>query len=173
MNKYKRMILESYLYHNIKNGIINESAIFEVDKDDEDDEYIEMDDDDFEDDEDFDDDDDFEDDEDFGDDEDSDEGDEDSHKKNSKNKSNKVTKARRSEVLSWLMQKSKDGRESYKINHADIVRRLYNPQNQDEEDSYRSLFSRKLHQKSNGEGGVYRFTDEELNQIWSIKNNFF
>lgn len=151
MNKYKRMILESYLYHNIKNGIINESAIFEVDKDDEDDEYIEMDDDD----------------------EDSDEGDEDSHKKDSKNKSSKTAKARRSEVLSWLMQKSKDGRESYKINHADIVRRLYNPQNQDEEDSCRSLFSRKLHQKSNGEGGVYRFTDEELNQIWSIKNNFF
>ena len=54
MNKYKRMILESYLYHNIKNGIINESTIFEVDKDDEDDEYIEMDDDDFEDDEDLD-----------------------------------------------------------------------------------------------------------------------
>ena len=86
-------------------------------------------------------------------------------------KNRKNTGKKRKEVIAWLLKKSSDDTLSYVVNHAEIVRKLYNPKNKDEEDAYRSLFSRKLHQKDNGQGGVYTFSDKEINFIYSLMDN--
>lgn len=96
-----------------------------------------------------------------------------SKKKKDKSKKEKEenTGKKRKEVIAWLLKKSSDDTLSYVVNHAEIVRKLYNPKNKDEEDAYRSLFSRKLHQKDNGQGGVYTFSDKEINFIYSLMDN--
>lgn len=91
-------------------------------------------------------------------------------KKASKKSPSKSGKEKRKEVIAWLLKRSSKGHLSYKVNHAEMARKLYSPKNQDEEDAARSLFSRKLHQKKNGQGGTYQFSDEEINQLYSFKN---
>ena len=94
-----------------------------------------------------------------------------SEQSKSKKEKEEKTGKKRKEVIAWLLKKSSDDTLSYVVNHAEIVRKLYNPKNKDEEDAYRSLFSRKLHQKDNGQGGVYTFSDKEINFIYSLMDN--
>lgn len=54
-----------------------------------------------------------------------------------------------------------------KINHAEIMRQLWHP-SPSEEDTYRSLFSKKLRGMTNANNSPYRFTQDEIGKIFSI-----
>jgi hypothetical protein len=54
-----------------------------------------------------------------------------------------------------------------KINHAEIMRQLWHPK-ANEEDTYRSLFSKKLRGVPNDDGTPYHFTPDEIIKIYAI-----
>lgn len=54
-----------------------------------------------------------------------------------------------------------------KVNHAEVMRQLWDP-TPGEEDTYRSLFSKKLRGVSNDNGTNYHFTPQEITRIFSI-----
>lgn len=82
----------------------------------------------------------------------------------------KKNKNKRRQVLDWLRQNSRN-KQSYRLNHAQVMRDLWHP-DKDEEDAKRSLFSRKLREEPNKDGGVERFTDEEVNSLFNIMSNY-
>ena len=101
---------------------------------------------------------------------------EDKGKKNTKSK--KSTKSndgemerKRSEVMDWLGATENDEGNSYTINHADLVRQLWNPKDKDEEDELRGLFSKKFRHAENDNGSIYDFSDSEINTLYNIKGN--
>lgn len=55
-----------------------------------------------------------------------------------------------------------------KFNHAELARNLWHPKDQSEEDTYRSLFSKKANGTPDNDGAVRHFTDNEINQLYQI-----
>lgn len=81
-------------------------------------------------------------------------------KKNKKNKRAANMKAKRKIVLAWLKQ---DG-----LDRAEIRRMLEGePKNQREENSKRSYFMKKIHQRFGKS-----FSDSEINSLYAIKSSF-
>lgn len=77
-----------------------------------------------------------------------------------KKKSDKTDNNKRKSVLQWL--------KSPEVNTAEVRRMLEGePESQEEEDSKRSYFMKKVH----GEYGK-NFTDEEINRLHSIQTGF-
>ena len=94
------------------------------------------------------------------------EGDEDGNdeKKDDSKKSEQsaAIKEKRRSVIRWLKQGS--------INNAEIMRQLWNPDKKDE-DAKRSEFSKKVNGALNDNGTPYRFTNDEITDLYSIKSN--
>lgn len=84
-------------------------------------------------------------------------------------KDNSDDNRKRTDVMGWLKKKSQ-GKNSYVVNHADIMRKLWHPKDQGEDDELRSLFTRKMNEEPNDEGSYYRFSDEEINSLYKIMN---
>ena len=82
-----------------------------------------------------------------------------STKKSKKNsKDSKVSQSKKKSVLAWLQQPE--------VNAAEIRRRLEGePESQEEEDTKRSYFMKKVNQ-THGK----KFTTSEINGLYSIKN---
>lgn len=55
-----------------------------------------------------------------------------------------------------------------KFNHAELARHLWHPKDQGEEDTYRSLFSKKATGKPDADGAVRSFSDEEINKLYEL-----
>ena len=55
-----------------------------------------------------------------------------------------------------------------KFNHAELARHLWHPKDQGEEDTYRSLFSKKATGKPDSDGAVRRFNDDEINKLYEL-----
>lgn len=55
-----------------------------------------------------------------------------------------------------------------KFNHAELMRHLYHPKDKSEEDTYRSLFSKKATGKPDADGAVRHFTDDEINSLYEL-----
>lgn len=54
-----------------------------------------------------------------------------------------------------------------KYNHAELMRELWHPQAEDE-DTLRSLFSKKATGKPDADGAVRSFTEEEINRLYEL-----
>ena len=54
-----------------------------------------------------------------------------------------------------------------KYNHAEFARKLYHPKDKGEEDTYRSLFSKKATGKPDADGAVRQFSDDEINSLYN------
>lgn len=65
---------------------------------------------------------------------------------------------KRKQVTAWLNNDM--------INDAELMRQLWNPRSQDEEDTYRSFFSKKKR-------GEREFTEEEINKLYKIFSQKF
>lgn len=63
-----------------------------------------------------------------------------------------------------VMNMLKDG----KYNHAELMRHIYHPRDKGEEDTYRSLFSKKATGKPDNDGSVRHFTDEEITKLYEL-----
>lgn len=100
-----------------------------------------------------------------------DEDDDLSKDKKEKKKDSRKSGRKRKEVMDWLLASEDDTTTSFSLNHADIMRKLWHPEDDAEEDELRSLFSKKLHHKENDNGSIYDFTDEEINSLYNIKGN--
>lgn len=57
-----------------------------------------------------------------------------------------------------------------KYNHAELMRKLYHPKDKKEEDTYRSLFSKKFSGKPDYNGVVRQFDDDEIKKLYNILN---
>ena len=55
-----------------------------------------------------------------------------------------------------------------KFNHAELMRHIYHPRDKGEEDTYRSLFSKKATGKPDADGSVRHFTDQEINKLYEL-----
>lgn len=55
-----------------------------------------------------------------------------------------------------------------KYNHAELMRHIYHPKDKSEEDTYRSLFSKKATGKPDANGAIRHFTDEEVNKLYEL-----
>lgn len=55
-----------------------------------------------------------------------------------------------------------------KFNHAELARNLWHPKDKSEEDTYRSLFSKKANGTPDNDGAIRHFTEEEINQLYQI-----
>ena len=51
---------------------------------------------------------------------------------------------------------------------AELMRRLWKPESQEEDDELRSLFSKKLNNKKNDDGVPYKFNKDEINSLSHI-----
>lgn len=54
------------------------------------------------------------------------------------------------------------------FNHAQLAYKLYKPKNKKEKDTVRSLFSKKANGNPDDNGVVRKFSDEEINKVYSI-----
>lgn len=63
-----------------------------------------------------------------------------------------------------VMNMLKDG----KYNHAELMRSIYHPKDKGEEDTYRSLFSKKATGKPDADGSVRHFDDSEITKLYQI-----
>lgn len=57
-----------------------------------------------------------------------------------------------------------------KYNHAQLAYSLYKPKDQSEKDTYRSLFSKKVHNKPDSDGNIRKFNTEEINKLYQLIN---
>lgn len=55
-----------------------------------------------------------------------------------------------------------------KFNHAELMRAIYHPKDKGEEDTYRSLFSKKATGKPDADGSVRQFDDSEITKLYQI-----
>ena len=55
-----------------------------------------------------------------------------------------------------------------KFNHAELARNLWHPKDKGEEDTYRSLFSKKANGTPDNDGAIRHFDDEEINKLYQI-----
>lgn len=55
-----------------------------------------------------------------------------------------------------------------KFNHAELMRHIYHPRDKGEEDTYRSLFSKKATGKPDADGSVRHFTDQEITKLYEL-----
>lgn len=55
-----------------------------------------------------------------------------------------------------------------KFNHAELMRHIYHPRDKGEEDTYRSLFSKKATGKPDTDGSVRHFTDQEITKLYEL-----
>ena len=55
-----------------------------------------------------------------------------------------------------------------KFNHAELARHLWHPKDQGEEDTCRSLFSKKATGKPDADGAVRSFSDDEINKLYEL-----
>lgn len=55
-----------------------------------------------------------------------------------------------------------------KFNHAELMRHIYHPHDKGEEDTYRSLFSKKATGKPDADGVVRHFTDQEITKLYEL-----
>lgn len=60
------------------------------------------------------------------------------------------------------------GNKGNKYNHAEFARKLWHPKDQSEEDTYRSLFSKKLSGKPDADGAIRSFDDHEINKLYEL-----
>ena len=74
----------------------------------------------------------------------------------------KAGKNKRNIVIKWLKDPA--------VNCAEIMRKLWHPGDQDEEDAMRSYFYKCRDGKLNDDGNPYRFTDEDINSLYSLKS---
>lgn len=63
-----------------------------------------------------------------------------------------------------VMNMLKDG----KYNHAELARKLWHPKDKGEEDTYRSLFSKKATGAADSDGAVRHFDDSEINKLYEL-----
>lgn len=63
-----------------------------------------------------------------------------------------------------VMNMLKDG----KYNHAELARKLWHPKDKSEEDTYRSLFSKKATGTPDSDGAVRHFDDNEINKLYEL-----
>lgn len=63
-----------------------------------------------------------------------------------------------------VMNMLKDG----KYNHAELMRKIYHPKDKGEEDTYRSLFSKKATGKPDADGSIRHFDDSEITKLYQI-----
>lgn len=54
------------------------------------------------------------------------------------------------------------------INKADLMRSLWHPKDQSEEDTGRSLFSKKANGKPDADGAIRKFTPTEVNKLYDL-----
>lgn len=55
-----------------------------------------------------------------------------------------------------------------KYNHAELMRKLYHPKDKSEEDTFRSLFSKKATGNPDADGAVRKFDDDEINKLYQF-----
>lgn len=55
-----------------------------------------------------------------------------------------------------------------KFNHAELARSLWHPSDKSEEDTYRSLFSKKVTGKPDRDGSIRSFDDSEINKLYEL-----
>lgn len=55
-----------------------------------------------------------------------------------------------------------------KFNYAELARNLWHPKDKGEEDTYRSLFSKKANGTPDNDGAIRHFDDEEINKLYQI-----
>lgn len=58
-----------------------------------------------------------------------------------------------------------------KFNHAELMRQLWHPKDQGDEDTLRSLFSKMATGKPDADGNIRKFDDEEINQLYQLMRN--
>lgn len=63
-----------------------------------------------------------------------------------------------------VMNMLKDG----KYNHAELARKLWHPKDKSEEDTYRSLFSKKATGTPDSDGAVRNFDDGEITKLYEL-----
>lgn len=63
-----------------------------------------------------------------------------------------------------VMNMLKDG----KYDHAYLAYQLWHPKDDNEKDTYRSLFSKKATGKPDNDGAVRSFTDEEITKLYEL-----
>lgn len=79
------------------------------------------------------------------------------YKRNLVNESDSIQMKRKA-VMNMLKDK--------KYNHAELTRALYHPKDKGEEDTYRSLFSKKATGKPDADGAVRHFDDSEITKLY-------
>lgn len=57
------------------------------------------------------------------------------------------------------------------INKADLMRSLWHPKDQNDEDAKRSLFSKKANGKPDADGAIRKFTPTEINKLYDLIRN--
>lgn len=60
------------------------------------------------------------------------------------------------------------GEKGNKYNYAELARKLWHPKDKNDEDTYRSLFSKKLSGKPDNDGAVRSFEDWEINKLYEL-----
>lgn len=55
-----------------------------------------------------------------------------------------------------------------KFDHAYLAYKLWNPKDENEKDTYRSLFSKKASGKPDNDGAIRNFTDEEITKLYEL-----
>lgn len=78
--------------------------------------------------------------------------------------SHRLTAKEKKSIIEWL--------HTSEVNEAAIMRRLWNPKTNDEEDAKRSLFSKMVRHEKNDNGSVYDFSDEDYNKLYDIRASF-
>lgn len=58
-----------------------------------------------------------------------------------------------------------------KYDHAYLAYQLWNPKDDNEKDTYRSLFSKKATGKPDNDGAVRSFTDDEITKLYELIRN--
>ena len=55
-----------------------------------------------------------------------------------------------------------------KLKDSQFAYSLWHPKDQSEKDTYRSLFSKKVHGEPDADGNIREFTDEEISQLYEL-----
>lgn len=55
-----------------------------------------------------------------------------------------------------------------KFDHAYLAYKLWKPKDENEKDTYRSLFSKKASGKPDNDGAIRNFTDEEITKLYEL-----
>lgn len=84
----------------------------------------------------------------------------DSDVRNADGNTNKYVNRQAQEVIDMI----KDG----PYTKAELMRRLWHPETQEEDDALRSLFSKKLNHKKNDDGVPYKFDKDEITSLAHI-----